>query len=555
MRSRRLSIVAAALSLTLGAGALLAPADTPAKKAAEPHFAGLGPHHRTVTTNSAAAQEYFDQGLAFLYGFNHDEAIRSFQAAADADPQCAMAFWGIAAANGPHINNPVVDAAHAKAAYEALGKARVLADKGTKVEQALIQALGKRYADPQPADRKPLDEAYAAAMRDVWKEFSDDADVGALTAEALMDLRPWDQWTHEGQPQPGTDEVIQTLEAAMKLSPKHPMALHLMIHAVEASPHPEKATVAADRLRDLEPSLGHMVHMPSHIDVRCGRWQEAVTANEKAIAADTAYRKVVPKQGLYHVYMAHNHHMLAYASMMTGQSQKATQAVNDMLTGIPDEFVQQAAPMIDGFFALPYELHLRFGRWDAMLAEPEPRKAFPIARALWHYARGVSLAAKDDLVQAKEEQLAFVAATKAMPKDASFHKNSAADILGIADKMLAGEILYREGKPDEAFAALREAVRREDNLRYIEPPTWIQPVRHALGAALMDNRRYADAEAVYREDLNRYPENGWSLYGLSQSLKKQGKDADASAVTARFDKIWQHADVKLASSCFCLQGR
>lgn len=554
MRIDRLSAtIVGALLLATGA-VVCAVADPPAAKPAEPRFGGLGSHHRKVTTTSDAAQQYFDQGLAFLYGFNHDEAIRSFEAAAASDPQCAMAFWGIAAANGPHINNPAVDQAHAKAAWSALTKARALAGNGTNVEQGLIEALAKRYADPQPADRKPLDAAYATAMSEVWKAYPNDADVGALAAEAMMDLRPWDQWTLDGKAQPGTDEVIRILDEVLERSPGHPLALHLMIHAVEASPHPEKADLAADRLRDLEPALGHMVHMPSHIDVRRGRWQEAVTVNEKAIAADAAYRKTMPQQGFYRVYMAHNFHMLAYAAMMQGESKKATRAIEDMLAGIPEEFIKNSASMIDGFFAMPYELDMRFGRWDAMLARAKPRDCFPITTALWHYGRGVSFAAKDDVANAKSEQQAFAAAVKAVPKDASFAKNSAADILGIAEKTLAGEILYREGKTDEALAALREAARREDNLHYIEPPAWIQPVRHALGAALMDAHRYSDAEAVYRDDLARYPENGWSLFGLSRSLKMQGKDAEASAVTVRFEKIWQHADVKLSSSCFCLQA-
>jgi tetratricopeptide (TPR) repeat protein len=555
MRSARRCALVVGLLFTAHAGVLFGLEDPPARKPVEPHFAGLGPHQRKVTTTSDAAQEYFNQGLAFLYGFNHDEAIRSFEAAAASDPQCAMAFWGIAAANGPHINNPAVDEAHAKAAWNALTKARALADKSTDVEKALIEALAKRYADPQPADRKPLDQAYAEAMREVWKTFPDDADIGALTAEALMDLRPWDQWTISGQAQPGTEEVIRILDTVLERSPKHPLALHLMIHAVEASPHPEKADVAADRLRDLEPALGHMVHMPSHIDVRRGRWQDAVTANEKAIAADVAYRKTMPQQGFYRIYMAHNQHMLAYASMMQGESKKATGAIADMLAGIPEEFIKVSAPLIDGYFAMPYELHVRFGRWDAMLAEPKPRDCFLLTAALRHYARGVSFAAKNNVASAKSERQAFTAASNAVPKDAMFGKNKAADILGIAERAMAGEILYREGKTDEAIAALREAARREDNLHYIEPPAWIQPVRHALGALLMDAGRSADAEAVYRDDLAHYPENGWSLFGLSRSLKMQGKDAEASAVAARFEKVWQHADVKLSSSCFCVQGK
>lgn len=518
-------------------------------------YSGLGTHTRTISTRSESAQKLFDQGLAFLYGFNHDEAIRSFQGALVFDAKCPMIWWGLALANGPHINNPTVDPSHAKAAWKALTKAHELAATGSPVEQALITALSKRYTNPQPLDRKPLDEAYADAMSEVWKTYPNDADVGALTAEALMDLRPWDQWTLDGKAQPGTEQVLQALNAVLAKAPKHPLALHLMIHAVEASPHPERADIAADSLRDLEPALGHLVHMPSHIDVRRGRWQQAVIANEKALKADAAYRKTSPHQGLYRIYMAHNHHMLAYAAMMQGESKKATQAIAEMLAGVPDEFIKQAAPVVDGYFAMPYELHLRFGRWDAMLAEPKPRDVFPIAKTLWHYARGVAFAAKNDVKQAKLEQQAFLNAAKEVPKEAEFGKNKAADLFGIAENMLAGEILYREGKTDAAVAALREAVVREDKLRYIEPPGWIQPVRHALGATLMNAKRYADAEAVYREDLARYPENGWSLYGLSQSLKRQSKTAEAAAAAARFEKCWQRADVKLASSCFCLQAK
>jgi tetratricopeptide (TPR) repeat protein len=253
--------------------------------------------------------------------------------------------------------------------------------------------------------------------------------------------------------------------------------------------------------------------------------------------------------------MAHNHHMLAFAAMMQGESLKATRAIQELLASVPESFIQHNAGMIDGFFAMPYELHMRFGRWDEMLAEPKPREAFPITTAMWCYARGVAFAAKNQVESAKAEQKAFLAAKKAVPEEAAFGKNSAADLLGIAEKTLAGEILYREGQTDLAFAALREAVRREDHLRYMEPPDWIQPVRHALGAALMDTKRYAEAEAVYRDDLRHYPENGWSLYGLSRSLRLQGKKDAGLAVSTRFDKVWQHADIKLSSSCFCLQGK
>lgn len=521
-------------------------------RAREPFFNGLGRHTRQVTTNSAVAQRYFDQGLAFLFGFNHEEAIRSFEAAAISDPQCAMAYWGIAMANGPDINNMTVNGAHSKAAWRAAVKARQLSSHASPAERALINAVCVRYSDSPRSNRKSLDKAYAKAMREVLRSFPDDADVGSLAAEALIDLRPWRQWTRDGKPQPGTNELLTVLDSTLAKNPMHPFALHLLIHAVEEAPNPELGDVAADRLRDLMPGLEHILHMPSHIDVRRGRWREAVVANEKAIAAEQEYRRIVPRGGMYHISMAHNHHMLAFASMMQGDSQKATQAISDLLADIPESAIRQQARQIDGFFAMPYEVHLRFGRWDQMLREPAPRECFPMTTALWHYARGIAFAAKNQIDHARGEEQAFLIAKQAVPENAFFRKSSAAKYLGIAEKMLAGEILYREKKVDEAISALRVAVEREDSLHYTEPPNWIFPVRHALGATLLEAGRYAGAEAVYREDLKKYPENGWSLYGLARSLRLQGKAAEASTVAVRFQKAWECADVKLASSCFCL---
>ena len=532
------------LALLMVAGCVVGPQD---------RFEGLGPHTRKITTSAPEAQDYFNQGLAFLYAFNHDEAIRSFARAVELDPACAMAHWGISVANGPHINNPVVDEAHATAAWAALTKARENVASATPVEKALIDALGKRYADPQPEDRSGLDKAYAGAMRQVWKTYPQDADVGALFAESLMDLRPWDLWTNDGKPQPGTLEVLQVLESVMAMSPSHPLALHLYIHAVEASPEPGKADAAADRLRDLCPGLGHLVHMPSHIDVKRGRWEQAITANRKAIVADDTYVKRSAPPGFYRVYMAHNRHMLAFAAMNRGESKLATETVREMLAAIPADWMKAYAPVIDGFLATPYEMHLRFGRWDAMLAEPEPEATFPVARALRLFARGVAYAALGRLEEARAEQAAFLKHRATVPKEAFFSNNTAADLLAVAEKSLAGEILYRSGKVDEGFKTLREAVNLEDALRYAEPPDWIQPVRHTLGAALMRSGRADEAEAVYREDLRLWPENGWSLFGLAQSLRAQGKDA--GDIDARFRKVWANADIKVTSSCLCLPAK
>jgi tetratricopeptide (TPR) repeat protein len=518
-----------------------------------PLFGGLGKHTRKVTTTSPQAQRYFDQGLAFVYGFNHDEAIRAFAQAAEIDPQCAMAHWGVALANGPHINNPAVDEAHAKAAWEALSRAREFVRQAAPAERALIDALGARYAMPQPADRKALDQAYADAMKQVQKAYPDDGDAAALYAEALMDLRPWDLWKPDGNAQPGTNEIVTTLEQVLVKNPYHPLANHLYIHAIEASPLPEKADPAANRLRDLQPGLGHMVHMPSHIDVRRGRWEAAALANEKAIGADTKYKEAVPGQSFYRLYMAHNRHMLAFAAIMQGQSEKALASINAMIAEMPAEWIKESAGIADGFMAMPMEVMMRFGKWDEILAAPEPAEYLPIARAMRLYARGVAYAAQGKKAEARAEQTAFLEAKAKVSEGAFFGNNKASDILGVAEHLLAGEILYREGKVDKGIGEMKIAVKREDELRYDEPPDWIQPVRHALGAALVRSNRPVEAAAVYREDLKRLPENGWSLFGLAKALKMQKSD-EAADVQERFAKVWANADVKLMSSCFCQPG-
>lgn len=541
-------------ALVIGLVSVAIPRRGPSAERPAVRFDGLCSLTRPITTSVPAAQQFFDQGLAFLYAYNHDEAIRSFQEAARLDPSAAMPHWGIAYANGPHINFPMVDERHARAAWEALQRAQALAAEGTPVERDLIAALATRYAFPQPEDRAPLDAAYAEAMREVWRKHPRDADVAALFAEALMNLYPWDLWSHSGEPRPVTEEIVQTLEASLALDPEHLLALHLYIHAVEGSTQADRAAPAAETLRGLPLRLGHLVHMPSHIDVRRGAWSRAIDTNQRAIEVDAAYRDAVPEQNFYRTYMAHNHHMLAFAAMMQGRSTMATAAIRTMLDEMPDAWLQDNAPFVDGLFAMPYELHLRFGRWDEMLAEPEPAERFPIARAVRRYARGVSLAAKRDVPAARREQALFREAARGLPDDALFVLNTAADVLAVADAMLEGELLYREGRTDDAVASLREAVRREDALRYIEPPDWIQPVRHALGATLTDAGRWADAEQVYRDDLVRHPHNGWSLFGLAEALRAQGQSTAAAEVHRQFQEAWRHADIQLTSSCFCLPG-
>lgn len=515
-------------------------------------FPGTGSYTRSVVTHSEKAQKFFNQGLNFLYAFNHGEAKRSFRTAVKYDPKCAMAWWGLAMANGPHINNMTVMLEEEKEAVDALQKALQYINDSPPVDQALIRATIVRFKYPPLKDRTPLNRAFANEMRKVWKRFPNDDDVGALFAESLMDLRPWDLWKPNGTPQPGTKEIISTLERVIKLDPNNPMGLHLYIHAVEASPNPRDAKEAADRLRDLQPGLGHNVHMPSHIDVLLGDWDKAIIANEKAIAADKAYREKRPNQFIYRIYMAHNYHMLAYAAMMVGQSEKAINAVDTMIAEIPEDFQNEVAPFIDGFFAMPFEVRVRFGMWDEVLAYPDLPERFPLSRALRHAARSVSYAAKGMTQEARSEQALFYMTRKLVPKDAIFGNNSANDILRVAHHLMNGEILVSENELNRAIAELRLATHAEDALRYDEPPGWIQPTRHTLGAVLLKANRYAEAVKVYREDLKRHPNNGWSLLGLAEALKTLGRHNEALLYSNAFDRVWKNADVTIMSSCMCI---
>src|SRR3954471_3824474 len=520
----------------------------------EPLRKDLGTYTRKVTTKNPKAQAYFNQGLAFIHGFNHASAIRSFQEAAKADPDCAMAHWGIALAAGPHINYPLVPPPMAELAWKELTLAQQHADKASPVERALIDALGKRYANPQPDDRSALDHAYADAMREVWKQYPKDQDVGAFFAESMMDLSPWNQWTHEGQPNPGTEEIVATLDAVLKMNPNHPFANHLYIHAVEASPNPERASAAADRLRDLQPGLAHNVHMPSHIDIRTGRWLEAVDTNTKAVAADQHHQQVFgPPKGFLNVYIAHNRHMLAYAAMMTGQRDLAMKHIRAMVAEMPPDLLSENALQAEGNVAMPLEVMVRFGLWDEILAEPEKySNKMWFTRAFHDDARAIAYAAKGDTVNAHKAQSVFVERAKLVPKEDFVSNNSCEALLAVAIPMVEGEILIAEEKIDTGIEQLRAAIQKEDALKYDEPPGWLIPVRHSLGAMLMKQQRFAEAEQVYRDDLARLPENGWSLFGLKESLRNQNKNTDEVAQTeAKFKKLWAKADLMITTSCLC----
>ncbi|HEX2973665.1 MAG TPA: hypothetical protein VHP11_15125 [Tepidisphaeraceae bacterium] len=518
---------------------------------AAPQFAGIGSHHRAVSTKSTMAQKYFDQGLTWAFAFNHDEAIRSFEEAARQDPQLAIAWWGVALCYGPHINFPILPEEQAKAAWAALTRAQQLKPQASPVEQALIDALAARYANPSPADRSGLDQAYAAAMGKVHQEYPDDPDVAVLYAESLMDLQPWDMWTNDGKPKGRTLEVIAVLEKVLAQYPTHPGAAHLYIHAVEASPDAGRGLASADVLRDLVPISGHLRHMPSHIYARVGKWPEAVEANRKAIAADAEYRQLSPRQGFYMAYMQHNQGFRAFACMMLGRSEEAIAAGHDAVTILPADWVKQNASIIDGYLTVHMDALKRFGKWDQILALPSPPKHLPFTTAMWRANRTVALAAKGKVEDAAAERAEFARAVENVPQKAMAQQNPAHVVLKLATRVVDGEIAYARRDYKTAAEELKAAVELEDNLRYIEPPDWMIPVRHTLGAVYLDAGEPAEAERVYREDLNRWPKNGWSLLGLSKALERQGKDEEARTVRMEYATAWKEADFKPHSSCLC----
>jgi len=561
-RSRRASLLVLGVVLAAacrGSGSTASSADPSASSAQAPPLAArlfpdLGRFHRPVTTGDAQAQQFFDQGLLLCFGFNHEEAIRSFQRAAELDPKCAMAFWGAALAAGPNINNPTMDEAATRAAADAIARARALEAGQRDVEKDLIEALAKRYVFPPPPDRSALDLAYADAMREVWHRHGTDADVGALFAESMLDLRPWDQWTKDGKPQPGTQEVVDTLAKVLELVPDHVGGLHYTIHAWEGSKTPERALPAADRLRDRVPGAGHLVHMPSHIDMRVGHYPEAIAANERAIAADQKYVEYAGRLNFYSIYRCHNYHLLAWASMYDGQSAKAIEAARAIVRELPAEFVVQMPDFAEAFLATPYHVLIRFGRWKEILAEPEPPAGQPSTSAFRHYARTMAQSALGNVDEAARELEAFRAGAAKIPPTATLGNNPVSAAVAVALPLAEGELEYRRGHFEKAFESMREAVQKDDALKYDEPWGWMQPARHALGALLLEQGKVAEAEQVYRDDLARHPANGWSLHGLAECLERRGDKGAAELARAEFAKSFARADVKLNGSCFCRTG-
>ena len=520
-------------------------ADHPAEKDGPPAvlMEGLGNLHHPVSTKNAEAQKFFDQGLRLVYAFNHDEALRSFKKAAELDPGMAMAYWGMALAVGPNYNVDAMEA-QLKDAYAAIGKALELAKAAPRHEQDYVAALAKRYAaDPKTADKKKLAQTYKEAMGKLAKRYPDDLDAATLYAESAMNLRPWELWTHDGKPADGTVEILTVLEGVLRRNPKHMGACHYYIHAIEASPYPERAIGPADRLGGLAPAAGHLVHMPSHIYIRLGDFPAAVRANEKAAAADRAYLEKSKAQGIYPMmYYSHNLHFLAVANAMQGRYGDAKKAADQLAAHVGPH--AKDMPMLEFFLPTPTLVQVRFQRWDDILASTPPDDKLPITRALWHFARGLALAAKDKSEEAAREFEALKKIHEAMAEDVPYgNRNLAKKVLVIPSSMLQSKLAIARKDTPGAIRHLEKAIEVEDNLNYIEPADWHIPARECLGALHLRTGAAATAEKVFRADLENNRRNPRSLFGLMQCLKMQGNSAAAEFVRQEFEEAWRHADI------------
>jgi tetratricopeptide (TPR) repeat protein len=545
-------------------------------------YYNLGDYSRKITTSSEEAQRWFDRGLNWCFGFNHDEAIACFKRALEADPNCAMAWWGIAHASGCNYNKPweAFDEEDANssvaAAFEATERAERLAASATPVEQALIDALTARYPQATPGeDMDAWNDAYAEAMRKVHTAHGGDLDVTSFFAEALMNRTPWALWDLKtGKVAEGADtaEAARVLEAAMARQDgdRHPGLLHMYIHLMEMSPHPERALKAGDNLRDLVPDAGHLQHMPTHIDVLCGHYATVVASNTAGIIAD---RKFLEREGALHfysLYRCHNYHFKIYGAMFLGQRGPALEAADEMIRTLPEELLKvESPPMADwleGFIPMKMHVLIRFGMWRDIIDTPLPENQdlFCTTTAMIHYAKGVAYAASGDVESAEREKAAFEAAVIRVPDTRYVFNNTCLDILAVAAEMLNGELEYRKGNIDQAFAHLRKSVELDDNLPYDEPWGWMQPTRHALGALLLEQGRVEEAEAVYRADLGldetlsracQHPDNVWSLHGLHECLTKLGKAEEAKYVKLRLDLAEARADEPIRASCYCRMAK
>lgn len=535
----------------------------------------LGTFGRQVTTSSEQAQLWFDRGLVWLYGYNHEAAIQCFGQAVEADPGCAMAYWGIAAASGPNYNLPwegleqEEQAEVLATAQAAVAAARGLEDGLSPLERALIDAVARRFPDGPVEDMAPFLDAYADAMRSLHRAYPNDLDIAVLFAEAMMNRTPWALWDlAAGEPADGADtrEAQQVLENAFDHLPgawDHPGLLHFYIHLMEMSPHPERALRHGDRLSTLVPDAGHLAHMATHIDVLCGDYQNVVARNTKAIEAD---RKWLDREGadnFYTVYRCHNYHFKIYGAMFLGQPTPALEAADELVATLPEESaLRRMADWFEAFVPMKMHVLIRFGMWDEILAVPLPEdtELYAMTTALMRYARTVALANTGDIAGAEAERAAFTAARDAVPESRMLFNNTCRDILKVAEAMMLGELDYKQGNLESAFEHLRRSVTLDDTLPYDEPWGWMQPARHALGALLLDAGRYEEAEPIYRADLGfddtlaracQHPRNVWSLHGLHECLARRGETVEARHVTRLLDQAIARAEVPVRASCYC----
>lgn len=504
---------------------------------------GMGDVHHPVSTANQEAQRFFNQGLASIYAFNHEEAVNSFKRAAELDPQLAMAYWGVALALGSNYNMQA-DAPQLKEAHAMAQKAMALAGTATEHERAYIDALAQRYAQDSQVDRQKLAADYKNAMSEVVRRYPDDMDAATLYAESMMNLRPWKLWTPDGRPAEGTEEIVRVLEGVLRRDPDHTGANHYYIHAVEASLHPERALPSAARIGRLAPAAGHLVHMPSHIYIRTGDYEAAAQSNVEAIVADRAYIAKTAAQGVYPLmYYNHNIHFLASAHAMNGRFADAVKAARELEANIKPHV--RAMPMLEMFMPYTTVTLVRFRRWDDIFKSPEPDRAMKITHAFWHFARGMAYTGTGKTADADAELKALQKQIKTVPAETPYGNSTARGVLQVAEHLLAGKIALARGDKPTALQHLRRGVEAEDAVSYNEPPDWDLPVRESLGGALLVAGDNAEAERVFRAELTKHPHNGRALFGLLESLKKQGKKSSAQMVQREFDKAWEKADTKL----------
>jgi tetratricopeptide (TPR) repeat protein len=512
-------------------------------------MAGYGGYSRSVSTSSPNAQDWFDRGLQLVYGFNHDAAVYAFAKAAEEDPECPMAWWGIAYSYGVDVNNSEVTEQEALYANVAIKEAKRLQDKANLAEQAIIKATAKRAVHPLPKDRSDIDYEYSNALATAWEKHSSDADIATLYAESMMNMQSWNYWTPEGEPIDNINLILKTLDNALVINEMHPGANHFYIHAVEASKSPEMGVPSAERLNNLVPGSGHLVHMPSHIYINVGRYKDSVLSNQRAIEADDAYFKNFGKPTFYRLYFLHNMHFLIYSAMMTGQKEVAIDAVTKMENELPPEMLKMFVHEADSLSCVRLSVYLRFGMWEEILNIPEYQNFRKLSNALRSYTRTIAFANLKQLDNASHELKRFKQLRQDIPEHWKVGFSKADDILSVAELVAEGELYWRQGNTQAAVKTLKKAADAEDLLLYAEPPGWMIPVRHALGAILVASNNGEEAQKVYEKDLKDHPNNAWSLLGLQQSLALQ--DKDTSAIELKVNKAWADADISPPASCYC----